>query len=165
MSTTTAKSFMPTKDEALSSVKDLGGLAGGMIAAHAIVTMTKKDTPIVNGGIAIVGLVAAMKVKSPLVKMIALGASAYGSIKLLNNLTKEVTNSESTAGLSGILPESAKAMIRKFMPTLSGMDELAGELSASDELDGLILDDFSMRGEEEERAMEGLSGSTLDLLG
>lgn len=165
-----AKSFLPTGKEAIDGVKDLGAIAGGMIAAHAIVTMTKKDTAIVNGGIAIVGLGVAIKAKNPLVKMLALGASAYGTIKLINNVTKQVAAPETTEGLNGILPESAKAAIRKFIPTLSGMDDIAGadDFSGDDDIKGLSLDDFEMRGTEdnyqglEENAMQGL-GEVVDL--
>lgn len=158
---TTAKSFMPTAKEAIETGKDLGMIAGGMIAAHALVTMTKKDTAIVNGGIALAGLGVAMKAKSPLIKMLALGASAYGTIKLLNNLTKSVAAPETTEGLNGILPESAKALIRKFIPTLSGMDEISGayeDLTGDSEIDGLSLDDFGMRGDDTTSVIEGMSG-------
>lgn len=152
--TNTAKSFMPTLKEAMDSGKDLGALAVGMVGAHAIVTMTKKDTAIVNGGIALAGLGVAMKAKSPLIKMIALGASAYGTIKLLNNVTKEVAAANTVEGLNGILPESAKALIRKFIPTLSGVEELAGDDEFSG-YDDLSLDDYELRGEED---LMGLSG-------
>ncbi len=172
MNATSAKSFLPTGQEALAEVKNLGGLASGMIAAHAIVTMTKKDNAMVNGGIAFLGLGVAMKAKNPLVKMVALGASAYGSIKLLNNATKMVAAPATTEGLNGFLPESAKAMIRKFIPTLTGMDDIAGtdeNIAGNDpELMGLNLDDFSTRGTEETVAapaseLEGL-GELLSLV-
>lgn len=166
MSATTAKSFLPTGQEAMAEVKNLGGLAGGMIAAHALLTMTKKNSAMVNGGVAIVGLGVAMKVKNPTLKMLALGASAYGAIKLLNNVTKEVAAPGTVEGLNGILPESAKAMIRKFIPTLGEVDELlAGHSTTDIDLDGLSLDDVSMRGELDESisSVEGL-GEAAELL-
>lgn len=166
-----AMSFLPTGAEALGGVKDLGGLATGMITAHALVTLLKKDTVIVNAGIALVGLGVGMKVNNPLVKMIGLGAAAYGTIKLVNSLTKEVA-APGTAGLNGILPENVKSAIRKFLPTLSGMDEFAGSHNDSDDMRGtdevinnLSLDDVSVRNEfagHENQAMEGL-GEAIDL--
>lgn len=167
--TTSAKSFLPTGQEAIAGVKDLGMVASGMIAAHAIVTMTKKDNAMVNGGIAVLGLGVAMKAKNPLVKMLALGASAYGSIKLLNSVTKEVATPNTTEGLNGLLPESAKAMIRKFIPTLSGVEGAEENVSGNDdEMGDVNLDDFTTRGTEEtiassERELEGL-GEILNLV-
>lgn len=166
--TTSAKSFLPTGQEAIAGVKDLGMVASGMIAAHAIVTMTKKDNAMVNGGIAVLGLGVAMKAKNPLVKMLALGASAYGSIKLLNSVTKEVAAPNTTEGLNGFLPESAKAMIRKFIPTLSGVEGTEEAISGNDDMEGLSLDDFSTRGTEENVSspaseLEGL-GELLNLV-
>jgi len=167
--TATAKSLLPTGQEAMAEVKNLGGLAGGMIAAHALLTMTKKDTVIINGGVAVVGLGVAMKVKNPTLKMLALGVSAYGAIKLLNNVTKEVAAPGTVEGLNGILPESAKAMIRKFIPTLSGMDDVSGSdesyQGTDSDLDGLSLDDLSIRGELSESisSVNGL-GEVLELV-
>lgn len=138
MSATTAtKSFLPTGKEAISEVKNLGGLVGGMIAANALLKLTKKDNAMINGGIAVVGLLAAIKVSNPTLKMVALGVSALGTIKLLNN----------------ILPESAKALIGKFIPTLSGADDEAyhgmddeNYRGIDKELEGLSLDDLELRG-------------------
>ena len=161
MNTTTtvkekAMSFLPTKEEAISGAKDLSMVAAGMIAAHAVITATKKDTALVNGGVAVIGLGVAMKAKNPLVKMLALGASAYGTIKLINSATKEVATPGTTEGLNGILPEKAKTFIRKFIPTLGGMDDFAGKPSNNDsddmkgtdrEIENLSLDDFGTRGD------------------
>jgi len=138
---------MPTGKEAFEGAKDLGLIAAGMIGAHAVVTMTKKDTAIVNGGIALVGFGAAVAIKNPYVRMIGLGMSAYGLIKLANNAVKEVATPGTTEGLNGLLPENVKSMIRKFIPTLSGMDEYAGIGEADDDIAGLSLDDVTMREE------------------
>lgn len=168
MSETAAKSFLPTGQEAIAGVKDLGMVASGMIAAHALVTVTKKDTVLVNGGIAIVGLGVAMKAKNPLVKMLALGASAYGSIKLLNSVTKEVAAPNTTEGLNGLLPESAKAMIRKFIPTLKGIEGAEENVAGDEDMGDVNLDEFTTRGTEENVAspaneLEGL-GEILNLV-
>ncbi len=154
----TKAGLMPTGEEALKGVKDLGMVALGMLGAHAVLVATKKDTLIVNGSIALVGLGVAIKVKNPLIKMLGIGASAYGVIKVLGNAVKEVAAPATTEGLNGILPESAKAMLRKFIPTLSGMDDMSGDdyMNGIDDMQGtddaikmLSLDDESMRGEDE----------------
>ena len=161
--TTTA--VIPTAKEAISGVKDLGMVAVGMIAGHAVIATTKKDSPLINGALAVGGLGVYMKAKHPMVKMIGLGVSAYGTIKLVNNATKTVAAAETTEGLNGLLPESAKALIRKYIPTLSGADEFAG----SDDMEGLdadvdmlSLDDESMRGED---AMYGMDETPVAGLG
>jgi len=164
VATKTAKSFMPTGKEAMDAGKDLGAILGGMIGAHAVVALTKKDTPLVNGGLLVVGSLAAMKVKNPLLRMLSLGAAAYGGIRLINNGVKVVAAPETTEGLNGILPESAKALIRKFIPTLSGLEELAGEEDFSggdDDINGLSLDDFENRSEP--KGIEGF-GNTEELV-
>jgi hypothetical protein len=154
MSTTTATKnagfSTPSAKEILDGAKDLGALAAGMSAAHILVTAVKKDNWMVNGGIAIAGLGVAVTIKNPIVRMIGLGAAAYGTIKLINSGVKEVATPGTTEGLNGILPEKAKAMLRRFIPTLSGMDEAAGTSglgNTDDEFSGLSLDDFGTRQE------------------
>ena len=167
MSTTAkekAMSMIPTGAEALEGVKDLGMLALGMIGAHAVTAVTKKNTALVNGGIALVGLGVAIKAHNPLIKMLGLGASAYGTIKVINGLVKEVATPETTEGLNGILPESAKALIRKFIPTLSGDDDMRGayeNVAGYDDMrgtDDLSLDDDSMRGDDDMRGTDEMQG-------
>jgi hypothetical protein len=162
MSTTTATKnagfAMPTGKEILDGAKDLGLIAAGMSAAHIALTAIKKDNWMVNSGLAVAGLGVAVAVKNPIVRMIGLGAAAYGTIKLINSGVKEIATPGTTEGLNGILPEKAKAMIRKFIPTLSGMDEAAGISglgNADDEFSGLSLDDFGTR---EESTYSNMSG-------
>lgn len=169
----TKAGMMPTGAEAMKGVKDLGLVTLGMIGAHAIIATTKKDTLMVNGGIALAGLGVAIKVKNPLIKMLGIGASAYGVIKVLGNVTKEVASPATTEGLNGILPESAKAMLRKFIPTLSGMDDMQGAddyMNGMDDMQGtddaikmLSLDDESMRGDDE--SMRGTYDNDMSGLG
>ena len=159
-----AMSMIPTGAEALEGVKDLGMLALGMIGAHAVTAVTKKDTALVNGGIALVGLGVAIKAHNPLIKMFGLGVSAFGTIKVINGLVKEVATPQTTEGLNGILPESAKALIRKFIPTLSGADDMQGaydNLNGDDDMrgaDDLSLDDESMRGDDDMRGTDEMQG-------
>lgn len=149
---------IPTAQEAISGVKDLGMVALGMIAGHAVIATTKKDSPLINGGLAVGGLGLYLKAKNPMVKMIGLGVSAYGTIKLVNNATKTVASAETTEGLNGLLPESVKSMIRKYIPTLSGMDEFAGTEGLDADIDNLSLDDESMRGDD--TVMYGIENET-----
>jgi len=146
---TTAKNELfvtPTMDEVLSTGKDLGCLALGMVAGHSVVTLTKKDTYLVNGALLAAGVGTAVAIKHPLAKMIGLGMAAYGTVKLANLMVKEVATPGTTEGLNGILPEKAKAALRRFIPTLSGIEESAAGLSATDdEFSGLSLDDFATR--------------------
>ncbi len=158
-----AKSLLPTGKELLDGGKDLGMIAVGMIGAHSVIVATKKDNAIVAGCITVAGFGIAVASKNPLLKMFGLGMSAYGTIKLFNHGVKQIASPATTEGLNGILPEKAKEMIRKFIPTLSGMDEVAGvpsENLAGDYLDNLSLDDLDMRGAigttDEPNAMEGL---------
>jgi hypothetical protein len=169
MSTTTATSLVPTAKEALQGGKDLGMVALGMIAGHSLITVTKKDNAMINGALAVGGFGVYIKSKNPMLKMLGLGAAAFGTIKLVNNAVKEVATPGTTEGLNGFLPEAAKSYIRKYLPTLSGMDEIAGyeQIAGDDDYKGLSLNDVTMRGEydgvgNDQPAMEGL-GDMLNL--
>ncbi len=158
---------MPSGAEILKGAKSLGMVALGLVGGHAIIATTKKDTLLVNGGIALTGLGVAIMVKNPYIKLLGIGASAYGVIKVIGNVAKDVTAPSTTEGLNGILPESAKALLRKYIPTLSGMDEMQG---ADDDMRGtddaikmLSLDDDSMRGDDE--AMRGTYNNEMSGLG
>jgi hypothetical protein len=163
---------MPSGAEILKGAKSLGMVALGLVGGHAIIATTKKDTLLVNGGIALTGLGVAIMVKNPYIKLLGIGASAYGVIKVIGNVAKDVTAPSTTEGLNGILPESAKALLRKYIPTLSGMDEMQGadDMSGDDDMRGtddaikmLSLDDESMRGEDE--PMRGTYNNEMSGLG
>lgn len=155
----TKTGMMPTGAEMLKGAKSIGMVTLGLIGGHALAVTTKKDTLIVNGGMAIGGLGLSLMVKNPYVKLLGLGVSAYGVIKAVGNVVKETTAPATTEGLNGILPESAKAMIRKYIPTLSGIDDMQGAddyMNGMDDMQGtddaikmLSLDDESMRGDDE----------------
>lgn len=153
---------MPSGAEMLKGAKNVGMIALGLVGGHVLSVTTKKDTLIVNGGMALGGLGLAVMVKNPYVKLLGIGVSAYGVIKTVGNVVKETTAPATTEGLNGILPESAKALIRKYIPTLSGIDEVQGmdDMSGDDDIRGvddaikmLSLDDDSMRGDDD--AMKG----------
>lgn len=144
------KNLVPTKQEMISGVKDLGGVALGIIASHAVLNIAKKqDSAVFNGVLAVGGLYGAMKVRNPFLKALCLGAGAYGAIKLVGKATSAVTTPGATEGLAGVLPEEVKSALRKYIPTFSGVDEVAGgeELLAGDE--DLSLDDAGMEGYDE----------------
>lgn len=149
---------MPSGAEILKGAKSLGMIAIGLVGGHALAVTTKKDTLLVNGGMALGGLGISLMVKNPYVKLLGLGVSAYGTIKVIGNVVKETTVPATTEGLNGILPESAKALIRKYIPTLSGIDDIQGtdDMSGDDDIRGvddaikmLSLDDDSMRGDDD----------------
>lgn len=150
---------MPTGADIVKGAKNLGMVALGIVGGHAVAVATKKDTLIMNGGMVIGGLGLSLMVKNPYLKLLGLGVSAYGTIKAIGNIAKETTVPATTEGLNGILPESAKAMLRKFIPTLSGMDDMQGAddyMNGMDDMQGtddaikmLSLDDESMRGDDE----------------
>ncbi len=149
MSTKSNDGFsMPTMKETISVTKDLGLLAGGLIAAHSVVALTKKDTLLVNGGLMVAGVGAALAFKHPIARMLGLGAATYGAVKMISFGLKEIATPNTTEGLNGLLPEKAKAMLRRFVPTLSGMDEAVGINglgNTDDEFAGLSLDEFGTR--------------------
>lgn len=160
----TAAALLPTKEEAVKELENYSGVLAGVVVAHGVMVMTKKDKPLINGGVALGGLALAIKAPNPWLKMVGLGVATYGSLKLMGNLLKEVAAPETTQGLNGILPESAKALIRKFIPTLSGDEDMHGaydKLNGDDDMrgtDDLSLDDESMRGDDDMRGTEEMQG-------
>ena len=157
---------MPTGAEILKGAKSLGMVALGLVGGHAILTISKKDTLLVNGGIAVAGLGVAVMVKNPYLKLLGIGASAYGVMKVIGNAVKDVTVPATTEGLNGILPESAKALLRKYIPTLSGIDDMQGSddmTGTDDAIKMLSLDDDSMRGDDD--AMRGTYNNDMTGLG
>jgi hypothetical protein len=128
-----------------------GTVVAGMVVAHvALKAIKKQDSLLINGGLVVGGLVGAMQLQNPWLKLLCLGAAGYGTIKCLNIATKEITAPGDTgaAGLSGLLPESIKAKIRGFIPTLGevtllGDDDLQGMPSLDDMAgveDGIAID-------------------------
>lgn len=168
-----AKQSMPTGAEVLEGGKELGGIVLGLVGAKALVTAIKKDTVIVNSGLTALGFGGALlatKHKKPFFAMVGYGVAVFGAMRLANSAVKEVASPETTEGLNGLLPESAKSLIRKYLPTLGSTEDMQGAeyMSGSDDMQGvenLALDDFQgtddMQGAEE---MQGLSEGSSSLL-
>lgn len=150
-----AGDFMPTKDELLVSGASIGGVVAGIVAGHALVTVTKKDSLLVNGGLLVGGFYGACKVKQPFLKMMCVGVATYGGLKLVGAGVKAATEAVApgtTGGLSGMLPDSVKEALRKYIPSFAGVDEIAGLGNADDYMNGtddefgnLSLDDQGSR--------------------
>lgn len=158
MSTTTAvaktkSNLVPTTQEMITGVKDLGGVALGIIASHAVLNIAKKqDSALFNGALAVGGFYGVMKVKNPFLKALCLGAGAYGALKLVGKATNAVSTPGATEGLAGMLPEGVKSALRKYIPTFSGVEELASPE------ENLSLDDQGTDGfrEPSSPAIEGM---------
>lgn len=144
-----AMALVPTKEEMISGSRDLGAVALGIIASHAVLNIAKKqDSAVFNGVLAAGGLYGAMKVKNPFFKALCLGAGAYGALKLVGKATNAVSTPGATEGLAGMLPEGVKAALRKYIPTFSGVEEVsgAGNGTGDPSIDNLSLDDQGMDG-------------------
>ncbi len=137
------------KDNLIAFGKVTGLVSGGIIGAHIAVKMLGKtkpelaNSPAVNGAIAAGGIIGAMKMKNPALKLLFLGAGVYGSIKLANSLVKEVSTpgNSGAAGLSGLIPENLKARIRDFLPSLGSLDADPLMYGADEDVNGINLDD------------------------
>lgn len=157
------KSLVPTTQKMIAGAKDLGGVALGIIASHALLNIAKQqNNTMVNGALAVGGFYGAMKVKNPLLKALCIGAGAYGTIKLLGKATNAVSTPGSTEGLSGVLPEKVKTALRQYIPTFAGLEEVAGTdgFDGDDDLslDDLSLDDAGMEGADEPGSPEFQGG-------
>jgi len=136
-----AMALIPTLDEAKKAGSEVGGVALGIMASHAVINLIKKqDSLLVNGAVFAGGAIGAMKVKNPFFKALCVGACVYGGLKLINKATAAVSTPGATEGLAGMLPESVKSALRKFVPTFAGIDEVSG-LGNTDDMEGLSLDD------------------------
>ena len=137
--------------EALEGYGLAGGtIAGGFIAAHVLNTLVNKarkstdDSILVSGGMAAAGLAGAMFIKNGHLKLLSLGVMSYGVVKSLSIGLKEVTTAvdpnaaKPTSGLAGLLPETIKAKLREFIPTIGSVDQLIGDENER----GINGDDF-----------------------
>jgi hypothetical protein len=150
MKTADAKfNVMPTMEDLKEGGSLAGGVALGLVASHAALNLIKKqDSLLLNGGLALGGFYGAMKVKHPLLKAICAGVATYGAVKCLSIGIKEVTAPGATEGLAGMIPDKVKEALRKFIPTFSGIDEVAGLGNSDDEYVGDLGDnsDYDMSG-------------------
>lgn len=117
---------------------------GGMIVSHvALKAMKKQNSLMVTGGIMVGGILGAMKLQNPWLKVLSLGVAGYGMLRAANIAVKEVTEpgDSGAAGLSGFIPENIKSKIRGFLPSLGSTDET---LLGDEDLQGMPnLDDIA----------------------
>lgn len=111
-----------TIEHVKDSAIDVGAIAGGMIAANVALKATKKDTLGANAGLAIVGLIGATTVKQPALQMAMLGVAAFGAMRTLSHMVAPAPV-QGMDGMEGLISEPLKAKIRKFLPTISGIDD------------------------------------------
>jgi len=119
-----------------------GCLVGGMIAGNVIIKMDKKGGLLFPGGLAVGGIIGASLLKNIYLKMILLGVSTYGAIKVINKIS--ALEGTSTEGLAGFkLPDSVKTMLQKYIPNL-GEIEAGGNYDYSRLLgDDLLLPEYA----------------------
>jgi hypothetical protein len=115
--------------------------ATSFMAAHvALKAMNKQNSMLVTGSVAVAGLAGAIFLPHPALKFLALGVATYGMIQTASLAVADATTPGATSGLAGIIPETIKAKIRAFIPTLSGAVTLLGD----DDLQGMPnLDDVA----------------------
>lgn len=108
----------------LTEGKSAGCLIGGMIAGNVIIKLDKKGGLIFPAGLAVGGILGATMLKNIYVKLLLLGVSTFGAIKLLNKISSpEVI--ETTQGLFGFkLPESITKMLNQYIPNLGEVTEV-----------------------------------------
>lgn len=153
METILSKDVQGTKEFDLSKLGVMaaseGTIIGGFIVAHvALKALKKSDDLLINGAVAVGGLVGAMLIPNPWLKLVCLGASAYSAIKCLNIGVKAATE-PGTAGL-GFIPDNVKAKIRIFLPTLGDAGNGIGADDISKALAAIDLSEVSLNGGENE---------------
>lgn len=95
-----------------NSAKDLGTVAAGFFGANVLSkSVVKKDSALINGGIAAGALIAGSMTRNQMIKNIATGLSLFFATKALNNTVAAVN------GLAGV-PESVKTVMAKVVPNL-----------------------------------------------
>lgn len=146
MSTTKEQGFFEDLDLKGAAI-DAGSLLGGMVAGNVVVKLVKQDNAKGNGVLALAGLggYTVMKNKSNIpqwAKMLTLGVGLYSGLRLLTIGMQEATNPETTEGLAGFLPDSLKAKMRKFIPSLSGIEDRGLFAGVDDGDEDINLDDI-----------------------
>lgn len=147
------------------TAKDTGLVVAGMVGANLVV----KSVPnaFVPAATAVAGFVAASASKNKLMQSVGVGAAAYGTIALLNQVATPK---------AGEVQTGYKAMISKVVPSLNGVpgvgflglgniDMDAYDIQPYDELEGLYGDEADMllgvgEGYGEYDEIDGLEGLT-----
>ena len=107
-----------------TSAIDAGLIPLGMIAANVGVKTIKQDNVIANGILALGGFAGSAFVKHPALKALLLGVSVFGTLRCATIGLNTITEPGATEGIAGLIPEGMKEKIRKFIPQLSGDEEL-----------------------------------------
>lgn len=119
-------------DNAKSYASATGLLAAGFLVAHNGLKLIKmQDSLIANLGATAVFVAGAMMIENPWIKLALIGAAAYTGVKTLSiGLMHVVAPSASTPdavkGLSGMIPDSVKEHIAKFLPTFGDITDVSG---------------------------------------
>lgn len=148
-------------DNVKSYASATGLLAAGFVVAHAGLKLIKQDQSLIAAaGLTVASFGAAMYVPNPYAKLALLGIAVYGGLKTLAMGVKEVTAPANTGagGLSGFIPETVKAQIRSYIPSLGSLGDYDSTNSYTEE-QGYAgeLDDEpnNMNGAEEARELSG----------
>jgi hypothetical protein len=113
-------------DNVKSYASATGLLAAGFVVAHAGLKLLKQDNNwMVSAGLTAVSFAVAMYVPNPYVKLALLGVAVYGGLKTVAIGVREVTAPANTGagGLSGFIPETLKAQIRNYIPSLGSLGD------------------------------------------
>lgn len=101
----------------LAEGKTAGCLVGGMIAGNVIIKMDKKGGLLFPAGLTAGGIIGASMIKNLYIKLLLLGVSTFGAIKLLNKMAAlEGLAGEGMFGFK--LPDGVKKMISEYVPNL-----------------------------------------------
>ena len=147
----------------------LGLTLGGMIAGHLInkgvnkVRKTEEDNVLITGGMALSGLAGFIYLKPWWAKFLALGAASYYGLRTANIGLKAVSDATSTNGLAGLLPETVKAKIREYIPSLGDVSDKLASAENSSDFGDINFDDEPIKGVEEDQ-MQGLGDIGMKLL-
>ena len=153
-------------DNAISYASATGLVSLGMLVAHnATRLMNKQNSLIANFGVFGVGLVGAMFIKHPLVKLGMIGMCAFGGVKTIGLLTNVATTPGATNGL-GFIPDSVKTKIRQFVPTLGAVDVPFEMISGAPEPSRVELDEpiQGLYDEPKEESVNGLGATSSNLV-
>ena len=116
-------------DSAVSYLAGAGTMILGFAAVHnGLKLINMQDSALANAGVSVAAVVGAMLVPNPWVKIGLIAVAAFAGTKALVLATKEVT--APTAGLAGgvtgfiagLIPDSVKAHINSFLPSLGNSD-------------------------------------------
>lgn len=115
-----------------TSAAGLGVAAAGMLVAHNGLKLAgMSNNFLVNLGLVAGSIAGLMYVNHPLAKLAILGLGVYAVVNTISIGVKEVVSPSATTpaavkGLSGLLPDSVKEKIAKYVPSFGSVDEVSG---------------------------------------